>query len=223
MAFRLTFALLALAAAALLAACGGDGEDEEAPASPEATQAAAECADAPEPEQKEEQYERPERVLERGEAAQAVVETNCGSFTIALDTERAPRTANSFAFLAEQGFYDGLAFHRIVPGFVIQGGDPLGDGTGGPGYTVDEPAPQSLSYLRGVVAMARADVEPPGRSGSQFFIVTAPADAGLSPDYALLGEVSDGMDVVAAIGELGDAQGVPTETVVIESVTVERR
>jgi peptidyl-prolyl cis-trans isomerase B (cyclophilin B) len=174
------------------------------------------------PEPKDVEFDRPERVFERGEEASAVVRTNCGSFTIDLATQRSPRTANSFAFLAEEGFYDDTLIHRIARGFVIQGGDPQGDGTGGPGYTVDEPPPDDASYLRGVVAMAKTAADPPGRSGSQFFVVTAPADAGLPPEYAVLGEVSDGLDVVEQIGELGDSSEIPTETVVVESVTIER-
>ena len=116
---------------------------------------------------------------------------------------RAPKTANSFAFLAEEGFYDDLDFHRIVPEFVIQGGDPLGTGTGGPGYSVDEKPPANLAYTKGTVAMAKSSAEPPGRSGSQFFVVTG-ADAGLPPEYALVGKVSEGIDVVERIGNLGD-------------------
>ncbi len=111
--------------------------------------------------------------------------------TIALDTERAPKTANSFAYLSEEGFYDDLTFHRIVPGFVIQGGDPLGTGTGGPGYSVDEKPPANLAYTKGMVAMAKSSAEPPGRSGSQFYVVTG-ADAGLPPEYALVGKVERG-------------------------------
>ena len=87
---------------------------------------------------------------------------------------------------------------------MIQGGDPTGTGSGGPGYTVVEAPAEDTVYKRGLVAMAKTAVEPPGASGSQFFVVTAPADAGLPPDYAVLGEVSDGMDVVEAIGKLGD-------------------
>lgn len=162
----------------------------------------------------------PERVLEAGERATAVVKTNRGTFEIALDTARAPETANSFAYLAESGFYDGLDFHRIVPGFVIQGGDPEGNGSGGPGYKVVERPPADLEYTKGVVAMAKAGNEAPGTSGSQFFVVTG-ADAGLPPEYALVGEVSSGLDVVEAIGRLGGADERPTEEILIESVTIE--
>ncbi len=135
-----------------------------------------------------------------------MVETSCGTFEIALDTTRAPKTTNSFAYLAEEGFYDDLTFHRVVPEFVIQGGDPLGNGAGGPGYSVDEKPPANLSYTRGVVAMAKTAAEPPGRSGSQFYVVTA-ADAGLPPEYALVGKVDKGYDVVTRIEKLGTPEG----------------
>ncbi|MDQ2630645.1 MAG: peptidylprolyl isomerase, partial [Actinomycetota bacterium] len=153
--------------------------------------------------------------------ATAVVKTSCGTFEIELDTERAPKTANSFAFLAEEGFYDDLTFHRVVPGFVIQGGDPEGNGLGGPGYTVDEEPPPNLSYTKGIVAMAKSSADPPGRSGSQFYVVTG-ADAGLPPEYALVGKVTEGFDAIARIEELGGAEEKPKQTVVIEEVTIER-
>ncbi len=154
----------------------------------------------------------------------AVVETNCGSFEIALDSKGNPKTAASFVYLAEQGAFDRTPFHRIAlnpP--IIQGGDPQGTGTGGPGFSVDEPPPDDAAYTRGVVAMAKTAAEPPGRSGSQFFIVTG-ADAGLPADYAIAGEVSKGFDVVELISQFGDPTGqseTPLEPVVIESVTID--
>ena len=129
--------------------------------------------------------------------------TNCGEFTIALDPAASPNTVASFVALAEDGFFDDTVFHRIVPGFVIQGGDPTATGTGGPGYqTVDPPAP-STQYPFGTVAMAKCAAEAPGTSGSQFFVVTAP-DAQLPPEYAVIGTVTEGSDVVMKIGTLGD-------------------
>ena len=204
---------MALAAliAALALGCGGD--------EPDLVAEAESGTEAP-------QFERPQRVLKPGERARAVVETSHGGFEIELDTEGAPKTANSFAFLAEEGFYDGLTFHRIVPGFVIQAGDPSGDGTGGPGYSIDEPPPAQTEYLRGTVAMAKNAAEPAGRSGSQFFVVTA-ADAGLPPQYTVFGEVTADYPTVKRISELGDPAsgqtGTPLEQVTIESVTIETR
>ena len=136
-----------------------------------------------------------------------------------LDLESAPETTASLVSLAEDGFYDDTVFHRIVPGFVIQGGDPTQTGSGGPGYqTVDVPAADA-AYTHGVVAMAKSGAEPAGTAGSQFFVVTG-TDVGLPPDYAIIGEVTEGLDVVDLIGTLGDpATEQPTQAVVIESVT----
>jgi cyclophilin family peptidyl-prolyl cis-trans isomerase len=145
--------------------------------------------------------------------------TNCGTFVVTLDQQESPKTAASLVALARAGFYDGTVFHRIVPGFVIQGGDPTQTGTGGPGYqTVDTP-PADAAYLKGVVAMAKTAAEAPGTSGSQFFVVTAD-DAPLPPEYAIVGRVTSGLAVVERIGLLGDADEQPTEPVVVEKVTV---
>jgi peptidyl-prolyl cis-trans isomerase B (cyclophilin B) len=149
-----------------------------------------------------------------------MVETSCGTFRITLEVTASPKTTSSFAYLARRGFYDDTAFHRIIPGFVVQGGDPTATGTGGPGYFVDEPPPRTTSYTLGTVAMAKSPVDPPGRSGSQFFVVDE-ADAGLTPDYAVLGRVSSGMDVVARIAQLGTASGHPKAPVVIRRVTIQ--
>ena len=104
---------------------------------------------------------------------------------------------------------------------MIQGGDPLGTGTGGPGYSVDEKPPSNLAYTKGVVAMAKSSAEPPGRSGSQFYVVLG-ADAGLPPEYALVGKVSDGLDVVTRIGKLGTPTEKPKQPVLIEHVDIEK-
>jgi peptidyl-prolyl cis-trans isomerase B (cyclophilin B) len=147
------------------------------------------------------------------------VQTNLGTFAFGLDVEDSPCTTSSFAALVRKHFFDGLTFHRIVPGFVIQGGDPAGNGSGGPGYTVVDTPPANASYVRGVVAMAKTAVEPAGTSGSQFFVVTG-ANAGLPPQYALLGKVTRGLGVVERIGRLGDAQEQPTRRIVIRRMTL---
>ncbi|HEU5063443.1 MAG TPA: peptidylprolyl isomerase [Solirubrobacterales bacterium] len=214
------FAVVAVGiVAAVLLSQGGDSDDGGDTTSAQAS--AGECKKVEAPEPKTVSFKAPDQVLEAGEAATAVVKTSCGTFEIELDTERAPKTANSFAFLAEEGFYDDLTFHRVAPGFVIQGGDPEGTGTGGPGYTVDEEPPPNLSYTKGVVAMAKSSADPPGRSGSQFYVVTAP-DAGLPPEYALVGRVTEGYDAVARIEKLGGAEEKPKQTVLIEEVTIEQ-
>jgi peptidyl-prolyl cis-trans isomerase B (cyclophilin B) len=211
--FGRTLAAAALAGL-LLAGCGGDGGDE----TETGAQLPAGCSEVQLPAPKQVKLSRPASAL-RGPAT-ATVETSCGNFTIALDVERAPRTASSFAYLAREGVYDNTPFHRIVPGFVIQGGDPTGSGSGGPGYFVDEAPPRNLSYTQGIVAMAKTAAEPPGRSGSQFFVVTVP-DAGLTPDYALLGTVSGGFDVVQRIEQLGTPSGTPSAPVLIRGVTIQ--
>ena len=161
--------------------------------------------------------------LEDGKTYSIVVDTNKGSFTFKLETSISPCTTAAFAGLVEKGFFDGLTFHRIVPGFVIQGGDPKGNGTGGPGYTTVDAPPRDTLYEKGVVAMAKARDEPAGTSGSQFFVVSADG-AQLDPDYAVLGRVTDGLDVVEKIGELGnpnDPAGTPTEGVDIEKMELQ--
>ena len=151
--------------------------------------------------------------------------TNCGTFTIRLDPKRSPHAVASFEALAKDGYFDDTVFHRIVPGFVIQGGDPTGTGTGGPGYSTRDVPPRGVVYTKGVVAMAKTAAEPPGTAGSQFYIVTAP-DAGLPPDYALLGKVVKGQAVADAIGKLGDPAsgeaGTPLQPVVIERAAVRK-
>jgi peptidyl-prolyl cis-trans isomerase B (cyclophilin B) len=211
------FAVIAAGIVAAVLISQGGGDDDSTTASAGGAEG-CEQVEAPQP--KQVSFKAPKQVLEPNEEATAVVQTSCGSFEIALDTTRAPKTANSFAFLAEEGFYDDLTFHRIVPGFVIQGGDPEGTGTGGPGYSVDEEPPANLAYTKGTVAMAKSSAEPPGRSGSQFYVVTG-ADAGLPPEYALVGKVSEGIDVVERIGELGTAGEQPKQTILIEAVTIE--
>ena len=147
------------------------------------------------------------------------VRTNLGAFTFRLNVKDSPCTTSSFASLVRKRFFDGTRFHRIVRGFVIQGGDPTGTGSGGPGYTVVDVPPDNATYTRGVVAMAKTGAEPAGTAGSQFFVVTG-RDAQLPPDYALLGEVSSGLDVVLRIGMLGDASEQPTRKVVVQRMTV---
>src|SRR5205823_10831130 len=139
--------------------------------------------------------------LDRSTTYDVTISTNCGDFTIRLDQAQSPHATASFLSLARHGFFDHTLVHRIVPGFIVQGGDPTGTGTGGPGYsTVDKP-PAGAMYLHGVVAMAKTAAEPAGTAGRQFFVVTAP-DSGLTPDYAIIGKVVRGPDVRDRIGKL---------------------
>jgi cyclophilin family peptidyl-prolyl cis-trans isomerase len=149
-----------------------------------------------------------------------VFETNCGKFTITLNQKLAPKATGSLVSLAKRGFFKDTFFHRIVPGFVIQGGDPTGTGLGGPGYQTHDKVAADASYAHGVVAMAKAGADPAGTAGSQFFVVTG-QDAGLPPEYAVVGKVTSGLAVVDKIGRLGDTQQHPTENVVIANVRVE--
>ena len=136
-----------------------------------------------------------------------------------LDLGSAPNTAASLVSLARAGYFDDTEFHRIVPGFVIQGGDPTQSGSGGPGYSTSDAPDPDAAYTKGVVAMAKTATEPAGTAGSQFFVVTG-ADAGLPPEYAVVGKVTSGLDVIERIGKLGDpATEQPTQPVVIDSVT----
>ncbi|HEX3041459.1 MAG TPA: peptidylprolyl isomerase [Solirubrobacterales bacterium] len=216
-------AVFAVVAAGVVAAVliGQSGGSDDSGSDSTQAGSSGSCAEVEAPAPKTVSFKAPKQVLKPGEEATAVVKTSCGTFEIALDTTRAPKTANSFAFLAEEGFYDDLTFHRVAPGFVIQGGDPEGTGSGGPGYSVDEKPPPNLAYTKGIVAMAKTSAEPPGRSGSQFYVVTAP-DAGLPPEYALVGKVTEGYDVVEKIDALGTPEEKPKQTVLIEEMTIDQ-
>ena len=223
-----TLLCAALLALAFTAGCGsGDEDGDGPPAAPTpastTTETGCERVEAPEP-KGEGDLSKPSERLDRGSAYVATVSTSCGDFDIRLDVEGAPKTAASFAYLAEEGLYDGTTFHRVVPSFVIQGGDPKGDGTGGPGYAVVEAPPQNAAYTKGVVAMAKTGAEPPGTSGSQFFVVTA-EDAQLPPQYAILGEVVEGQAAVdrIAAAQTDPATERPLDPIVIRSVEVAER
>jgi cyclophilin family peptidyl-prolyl cis-trans isomerase len=145
----------------------------------------------------------PQMLIDPGKAYVATISTGKGDIVVRLDAGAAPQTVNNFVFLSREGFYDGLMFHRVEPGFVIQGGDPLGNGTGGPGYTV--PAEIQLPHVEGAIAMARrGDQVNPSRasSGSQFYITLAPTPF-LDGGYTAFGRVVEGIDVVKSIA-VGD-------------------
>ena len=144
--------------------------------------------------------------------------TTKGTMVIALDPAAAPKTVNNFVVLARYHYFDGIAFHRVIPGFVLQGGDPEGSGRGGPGYRFDDELPRPGRYELGSLAMANAG---PNTNGSQFFIISGPDGMRLPPQYSLFGKVVKGLEVVAAIDAVGSpGAGTPKEKVVIESVTV---
>jgi cyclophilin family peptidyl-prolyl cis-trans isomerase len=178
------------------------------------------CKSVARPAPQTEKRSRPKHLLDPSKHYDVVLETNCGSIQIRLDVHHSPQTTASFVSLVRSRFFDHTIFHRIVPGFVIQGGDPTQKGSGWPGYvTLDRP-PSDTRYTEYTVAMAKAQTEPPGEAGSQFFVVTG-ADPGLHPDFALLGKVYVGRNVVDAIGKLGNRKTEkPTRVVEIERATV---
>ena len=219
--------LILLVALGLVAAgCGSSSSEstDTQTGSTDTTASSDGCTDVAVPAAKEDGgATKPTERLDPEKTYKLVVKTNCGSFTITLDQAGAPATSASLVSLAKTGFFDNTTFHRIVPDFVIQGGDPTGTGTGGPGYkTVDKPAADA-TYTKGVVAMAKTEDEPPGTSGSQFFVVTGDT-VRLDPLYAIVGKVTSGQETVDLIGTLGDpTTEQPTRPVVIESVTVEEQ
>ena len=147
--------------------------------------------------------------------ADAVLHTNHGAIELDLHADDAPKTVANFTKLAGDGFYDGLVFHRVIPDFMIQGGDPRGDGTGGPGYTFED-EPNEHRIVRGALAMANAG---PDTNGSQFFIVTADECPWLDGKHTVFGRVTGGMEVVDAISALPrDARDRPREEARIERI-----
>jgi cyclophilin family peptidyl-prolyl cis-trans isomerase len=162
--------------------------------------------------------EPPKMAIDPARSYTATLQTSCGAIDVTLDAKRTPETVNSFVFLARKGFYDGLTFHRIANSIdVIQGGDPSGDGTGGPGYALKDELSGDERYTRGAVAMANSG---PDTAGSQFFIVTGPGAEQLSPDYTVFGSVSGGLDVAREIQGLPVNGETPTQKVYIDEVTI---
>ncbi|WP_116116081.1 peptidylprolyl isomerase [Austwickia chelonae] len=147
----------------------------------------------------------------------ATVSTDVGDFEVALDPKKAPKTVNNFVVLARYHFYDGVDFHRVMPSFVVQGGDPQGTGRGGPGYQFADELPEAGAYEVGSLAMANAG---PNTNGSQFFVVTGPRGVGLPPLYTLFGKVTSGMDVVQKIEKDGSESGTPTKKHKMTKVTI---
>jgi cyclophilin family peptidyl-prolyl cis-trans isomerase len=226
--------------AGLLAGCGGDatidaGAGTAAQTTPPATTAATTPAEAeittcldtgqPAPDKKE-QYSKAEQVLKDGVDSTIVMRTSCGTLNIKLDTKAGGPIPNSIAFLASKGFYDGLTFHRVVPDFVLQGGDPEGTGTGGSGYQVVGPVPEGYQYKLGDVAMAKTQTDPPGSSGSQFFVVSGPQGESVltsQPVYGVLGHAADPVSLatIKRVAALAVQDGPPSKPVWIISATLE--
>jgi cyclophilin family peptidyl-prolyl cis-trans isomerase len=159
----------------------------------------------------------PTMAIDSSKRYTAKMKTSKGEMTIALDAVGAPRTVNSFVFLARNGYYDGVIFHRIIPGFMAQGGDPTGTGRGGPGYQFADELPAPGRYEIGSVAMANAG---PNTNGSQFFIVSGQDGVRLPPSYSLFGKVVAGLETVTALDAVGTRSGSPSERVTIDSVEI---
>lgn len=209
--------LLVLICAALFAACGESAED------PGAGEQARNTATSTEEVVEMQQWESaPEMNLESGVDYQARLVTNKGDILIDLFEADAPVTVNSFVFLANEGFYENVPFHRVVSGFVIQSGDPTGTGRGGPGYRFND-EPVTRDYTQGTVAMANSG---PNTNGSQFFITLADLTGRLPKNYTIFGQVTEGQEVVDAIAAVPVERGPsgeessPTEPVFIENVEI---
>lgn len=231
------FVSLLISASLLFSGCGGNNDEAiappDSPAGPTDGQENEQENNAPnqpgEPPKKvgERQYDKPPAMqIDTAKTYKATVATTAGEFTIQLFAKDAPKTVNNFVFLAKEKFYDGLTFHRIIKDYMIQTGDPKGDGTGGPGYTFEDELNNGHEYEIGVVAMANAG---PDTNGSQFFIGTGKDVRGLKnyPHYTIFGKVVTGMDVVQKIAagetkqnpQLGE-KSVPVNPVTIKSITI---
>jgi len=202
-----TMTIALVAAALLIAGCGGGGTDGANGAQEQRT-----SFDAP-----------PDMQIDLNRTYEAVVKTSKGEFTIELFAKDAPVTVNNFVFLAKQKYFEGIVFHRIIPGYIIQTGDPTGTGRGGPGYTFEDELGGPHQYDTGIVAMANAG---PNTNGSQFFICTGEASQALNqiPNYTIFGKIKSGMETVLAVDAVpvaGPNGDTPQETVRIESVTIQ--
>ncbi|MEB8325391.1 peptidylprolyl isomerase [Dietzia kunjamensis] len=229
---RTALGVLALATPLALAGCGSDDAPSDGAATTGATAAsqsegresggsaggAVECPPAEGAAERTTSFDSaPPMCLTDGVDYSAVITTDAGPVTVDLLEEKAPETVNNFVFLARNKYYEGITFHRVIPGFMIQGGDPQGTGSGGPGYEFADELPESGEYEIGSLAMANAG---PDTNGSQFFIVTGDSGVSLPPDYSLFGTVTDGMDAVTAIEDDGSPQGRPQTLHTIESVEI---
>ena len=229
---RTALGVLALATPLALAGCGSDDAPSDDAATTGATSAsqfegresggsaggAVECPPAEGATERTTSFDSaPPMCLTDGVDYSAVIATDAGPVTVDLLEEKAPETVNNFVFLARNKYYEGITFHRVIPGFMIQGGDPQGTGSGGPGYEFADELPESGEYEIGSMAMANAG---PDTNGSQFFIVTGDSGVSLPPDYSLFGTVTDGMDAVTAIEDDGSPQGRPQTLHTIESVEI---
>jgi peptidyl-prolyl cis-trans isomerase B (cyclophilin B) len=209
--------LAVLLAVGALAGCGGGSSTTTTTT----TTAAPGCTTVPMPKLGPRKAPKPTAKLDPAKTYTVTMSTNCGSFSFVLDQKQSPNASASFVSLVQHKYFDNTIFHRIVTGFIIQGGDPTGTGLGTPGYSTVDTPPPTATYTLGTVAMAKGGNQAAGTAGSQFFVVTT-ANSGLTPDYAIIGKVSSGIAVVKLIGRQGtaDEQGTPTAVVEIQQATV---
>ncbi len=196
------------------------GNDTDDPIETETSEVAAICPEEDGSSERVTSFDAPVPMcIDTSATYVAQITTNKGDITIELDASIAPNTVNNFVSLARYHFYDGVAFHRVIPGFMIQGGDAVGNpaGTGGPGYQFDDELPNEGDYQIGSVAMANSGAD---TQGSQFFIVTGDAGVALNPAYSLFGQVTEGMETVSAIEETGSGDGTPSEPSLIENIVI---
>lgn len=216
----MTSRVLPLVAAAVLVLAGCGGSDDGGGSNGSGGGGSAtECPPADGSAERVTEFdEAPPMCIDESKDYSATLTTDAGDIEIDLLEEMAPQTVNNFVVLSRYHYYDGLTFHRVIKDFMAQGGDPSGDGSGGPGYQFADELPEAGEYEIGSVAMANAG---PDTNGSQFFIITGEAGVGLPPKYSLFGQVTDGMDVVEAIEADGSAgEGAPEKVHTIESVTI---
>ena len=211
----------AIAALALLALAGCGSDDSSGGGDEETTEVSGttECPPADGAEVRATKFEKaPPMCIDDAKTYTATMTTDAGTVEIELDAKAAPRTVNNFVVLSRYKYYDGLTFHRVIKDFMAQGGDPSGDGTGGPGYTFDDELPEAGEYEEGSVAMANSG---PDSNGSQFFIISGDQGVQLPPDYSLFGMVTEGEDVIEEIEADGsDGDGEPATVHTIESVEI---
>ncbi|MCW2276741.1 peptidylprolyl isomerase [Heliophilum fasciatum] len=227
--------MAAMLTGSILTGCGSSTPNTPAPEAPAPAPAAPKNTPAPNTASPNDTASRnnkytsaPAMTIDPAKSYTAYVQTNKGNFTIKLLAAEAPTTVNNFVFLARDGFFNGIRFHRIMKNFMIQTGDPLGNGTGGPGYTFKDELPPKIAYAPGVVAMANRG---PNTNGSQFFICNGDNARNLNktPNYTVFGQVTEGMDTVLKIsdtpvqaGPTGESSK-PTENVIIENITIEEK
>jgi peptidyl-prolyl cis-trans isomerase B (cyclophilin B) len=215
----LVLLLVALAIGLVAAGCGGSSKKASAlhPGSDGCDHSKPAAAS-----DKRDSYSKADTVLKAGQKAEIDMVTSCGTLKIALDTHTANPIPNSIAFLVEKKFYDGLTFHRIISDFVLQGGDPNGNGSGGPGYTVVGKVPAGYTYKLGDVAMAKTQDEPSGSAGSQFFVISGQQGVQLPTDYGLLGHAADAesLATIKKIASFATASSTPSKPIYIVSATL---